>query len=105
MNIGLLTKDNIKISYLDESGNAIKTKDKTWSGYLNDDQGTKYGNGTEMPGTYSNELKAGVKYSTSVNAPSVGSNVLDRFEEVAQVKVVVKVGDVTQEVILENNAK
>ena len=58
-----------------------------------------------MPVKYSNELKAGVKYSTSVNAPSVGSNVLDRFEEVAQVKVVVKVRDVTQEVILENNAK
>lgn len=105
MNIGLLENDNIKISYLDESGNAIKTKDKTWSGYLNDEQGTKYGNGAEKPGTYSNELKAGVKYSTSVNAPSVGSNVLDRFEEVAQVKVIVKVGDLTQEVILDNNAK
>ena len=62
MNIGLLTKDNIKISYLDESGKVIKTKDKTWSGYLNDDEGIKYGNGTEKPGTYSNELKAGVKY-------------------------------------------
>lgn len=54
MNIGLLKNDNIKISYLDESGNAIKTKDKTWSGYLNDEQETKYGNGTEKPGTYSN---------------------------------------------------
>ena len=50
-------------------------------------------------------LKSGVRYSTAVNAPSVGNNVLDRFEEVAKVKVVVKIGDVTEEVVLENTAK
>ncbi len=105
MNIGLLTKDNIKISYLDESCNVIKTKDKTWSGYLNDEQKNKYGNGAEKPGTYSNELKAGVRYTTTVNAPGVGSNVLNRFEDVAQVKVVVKVANLTQEIVLDNNAK
>ena len=111
MNIGLSTKDNITIQYLDgndkviTANRKIQSKDKNWAGYLNDAEGNKYGNGTKAQGTYSNELKAGVRYTTAVNAPFVGSNILEGFEEVAKVKVVVKVGDETQEVVLENTAK
>ena len=107
MNIGLSTKDNITIQYLDEndkvitSNGKIWSKDKTWAGYLNDADKNKYGKGLGIgaAANYSNELKAGVRYSTTLYSKDLDP------KTVAKVKVIVKMGDETQEVVLENTAK
>ncbi|MDB8789328.1 cell wall-binding repeat-containing protein [Romboutsia sp. 1001216sp1] len=102
MDLGLLTKDNIKIQYLDAQGKVLKTKDKTWAGYLNDEEGNKYGKGANLPSnSYSNTITAGKKYSTTINHKDLGANVADYFEQVASVKVIVKSGDKEKELVFE----
>ncbi len=73
INLGLLSsKGNIVVKFMDANGKAIKTKNKSWAGYLNDSQGNKYGKGTNLPSNnYSNQLVAGNTYTTTLNEDNV----------------------------------
>lgn len=60
MDLSLSSKDNIKIEAIDPStGQTITSKTKTWSGYLNDTNGNKYGMGSTLkPGIYQTVFSA-----------------------------------------------
>ena len=89
------SKDNIAVSYLKEDDSIIKINDKNSEGYLKNFNGRKY----------SKKLKSSTRYCATVNSSSIGNNVLEGFEDVAKVKVEVKIGDKIQEVVLENTIK
>ncbi|PQD96200.1 hypothetical protein CYL18_06270 [Pradoshia eiseniae] len=73
INLGLLSsKGNIVVKFIDANGDTVQTKNKSWAGYLNDSQGNKYGKGTNVPSNnYSNDLKAGKTYTTTLNKDNV----------------------------------
>ena len=95
VDISSYSKDNIAVSYLKEDDSVIKTNDKNSEGYLKNFNGRKY----------SKKLKSSTRYCATVNSSSIGNNVLEGFEDVAKVKVEVKIGDKIQEVVLENTIK
>ena len=95
VDISSYSKDNIAVSYLKEDDSIIKINDKNSEGYLKNFNGRKY----------SKKLKSSTRYCATVNSSSIGNNVLEGFEDVAKVKVEVKIGDKIQEVVLENTIK
>lgn len=70
INIGMLDKGNVVIKFLDSNNDVIKTKNKTWAGYLNDINGKKYCGGTLNNKEYPNQLTSG-SYSTALSGETV----------------------------------
>lgn len=102
IDLGIFSKDDIKVEYLDVQGKVLKKKDKTWAGYLNDDTGNKYGKGANVPANnYSNVIESGKIYSTTINHPNVGANTADYFEKVAAIRVTVKNGESSKVLVFE----
>ena len=60
IDLSLTLKSNIKIEAVNPStGKVISSKNKTWSGYLNDESGNKYGLGSILkPGVYTTVFNA-----------------------------------------------
>ena len=89
INIGLASKGNVVVKFIDADGNTVKTKNKTWAGYLNDSQGNKYGKGTNIPSNdYSNQLNAGKTYTTTLNVDNVAKVVVTVTTNNSEVKTI-----------------
>ena len=84
LNLAPFSKDNVRIIYLNENGDAIAglTKDKTWGGFLNNNT-TKFPKGLENNSEYSNNLESGIYTSTTKASDT------DKYKDVKSVKVVV----------------
>ena len=84
LNLAPFSKDNVRIIYLNENGDAIAglTKDKTWGGFLNNNT-TKFPKGLENNSEYSNNLEPGIYTSTTKASDT------DKYKDVKSVKVVV----------------
>ena len=90
INLGLLSsKGNIVVKFIDANGETVQTKNKSWAGYLNDSQGNKYGKGTNLPSNnYSNQLVAGVTYTTTLNKENVAKVVVTVTTDNNEVKTI-----------------
>ena len=89
INIGIASKGNVVVKFIDADGNMVKTKNKTWAGYLNDSQGNKYGKGANIPSNdYSNQLNAGKTYTTTLNADNVAKVVVTVTTNNSEVKTI-----------------
>ena len=84
LNLAPFSKDNVRIIYLNKNGDSITglTKDKTWGGFLNNNN-TKFPKGLENNSEYSNNLEPGIYTSTTKASDT------DKYKDVKSVKVVV----------------
>jgi hypothetical protein len=84
INIGVFKKGNIKIQYLDANGNQIQLKDKTWDGFLNNNNGQGFCQGIKGDEQYSNDIEPDT-YRNFTNAKESNT-----FKKASYVKVTVK---------------
>ncbi|MGL4819142.1 MAG: hypothetical protein ACRC5C_04085, partial [Bacilli bacterium] len=72
INISVLNKGNVVVKFYNANNELVKAKAKHWSGYLNDQNGNKYGAGV----TDKRVIAAGTKLSTVLSPKDLGENTI-----------------------------